>query len=68
MARIKLVIYNDLGEEIGTRETFVENGIDSLDTIESEVESFRKLMLPEITKIFLEDCQATFKKNSDGYG
>lgn len=62
MARIKLVIYNDLGEEIGTRETFVENGIDSLDTIESEVESFRKLMLPEITKIFLEDCQSTFKK------
>jgi len=67
MARIKLVIYNDLGEEIGTRETFVENRIDSLDTIESEVESFRKLMLPEITKIFLEDCQSNFKKNSDGY-
>jgi len=66
MARIKLIIYNDLGEEIGVREKLLEIGVTNLDDIESEVESFRKSMLSEITKVLLEDSQATFKKKISG--
>lgn len=36
----------------------------TLDEMEREVEDFRKSMLPEITKVLLEDSQQAFKKNS----
>ncbi len=62
MATIKLIIYNDLGEEIGVREKILESGVGTLDEIESSVELFRQSMLPEITKVLLEDKQSTFKK------
>ena len=62
MAKIKLIIYNDLGEEIGVREKILESGIETLDEIESSVELFRQSMLPEITKVLLEDKQSIFKK------
>ena len=62
MAKIKLIIYNDLGDEIGVREKILASGVDTLDDIESSVELFRQAMLPEITKVLLDDKQATFKK------
>ena len=62
MAKIKLTIYNDLGEEIGVRETTLSNGVETLDQIESSVELFRQSILPEITKVLLEDNQSNFKK------
>jgi hypothetical protein len=40
--------------------------LNTLDEMESEVEEFRKSMLPEITKILLEESQRSFKKNSYG--
>ena len=42
MAKIKLIIYNDLGEEIGVREKILESGVETLDEIESSVELFRQ--------------------------
>ena len=62
MAKIKLIIYNDLGEEIGVREKILESGVETLDEIESSIELFRQSILPEITKVLLEDKQSTFKK------
>jgi hypothetical protein len=64
MAKIKLIIYNDLGDEIGIREKTLSEGVDNLDNIESSVESFRQEMLPEVSKILLASTQSDFKKKS----
>ena len=66
MATIKLTIYNDLGEGIGVREKRLEVGVSALDDIESAVELFFKPMLSEVTKILLEESQATFKEKFTG--
>lgn len=62
MGKIKLVIYNDLDEEVGVLEKQMLKSPTTLEEMEWEVEEFRKSMLPEITKILLEDSQREFKK------
>jgi pheromone shutdown protein TraB len=66
MTKIKLIIYNDFDEEVGFLEKKMVKNLNTLDEMESEVEEFRKSMLPEITKILLEESQRSFKKNSYG--
>ena len=62
MVKIRLIIYNDLGEEIKVREKILESGVETLDDMGSSVELFRQSMLPEITKVLLEDKQSALKK------
>ena len=54
-AKITLTIYNDLGEEIGVRERLLERGVKTLNEAESSVKLFSQSMLPEITKVSLEN-------------
>jgi hypothetical protein len=62
MAKIKLTIYDDFGNEISQKEKKLDKGIDNLDLIEDQVEELRQEMLPEITKILLQSSQDAFKK------
>jgi hypothetical protein len=62
MAKIKVTIYDDFGNEIGQKEKKLDKGIDNLDLIEDQVEELRQEMLPEITKILLQSSQDAFKK------
>lgn len=64
MARIKVIIYDDLGHEIGLREKTINSSEHNFDAIEEAVEQFRRELLPEISKLLLESQQQEFKKKS----
>lgn len=64
MARIKVTIYDDFGNEIALQEKTMKSSFHDFDAIEDEVEQFRKEIMPEITKTLLETQQKAFKKKS----
>ena len=62
MATIKITILDDFGHEIGNKEQELPTDLDTIDKIESAVETFRRQMLPQISKHLLEASQEAYKK------
>jgi hypothetical protein len=62
MASIKIIILDDFGQEVCTKEQKLVGVLDNIANIEAEVELFRRQMLPEISKHFLEASQEAYKK------
>ncbi len=63
MATIRLTIYDDEGNELQTTQQTLAPQLDTIDKIESAVETFRQQALPQVSKVLLEQGQKIFKKN-----
>ena len=62
MARIRLTIYDDEGNEIKTTQQALASQLNTINQIEAAVEDFRQKALPQISKTLLEQSQKAFKK------
>jgi hypothetical protein len=62
MATIRLIIYDDEGNEITTTQQVLASELDTIAKIESAVEDFRQQVLPQVSKTLLEQSQKVFKK------
>jgi hypothetical protein len=63
MAQLKVILSDDLGNEIGYHEYEVEGENHNLSRIERKVEEMRPQILSDITKDLLMHEQAEYKKN-----
>ena len=62
MAQIKIVLLNDLGQEMKTHFYDLSTNLSQLDAMEREIETLRPTILGDITHDLLEQAQATDEK------
>ena len=68
MAKVKLVIEDDEGRVLGTREVSLDVQSGSFHDIEGAVEAFRREVLPQLTGELLAEQQRRLREEKRGPG
>jgi hypothetical protein len=62
MAQVKVIVYDDNGQEINTHSYELKNSLEQLNDMEREIETLRPRILGDVTHDLLQEAQKKDEK------